>query len=91
MADAPLYPSEAEIGKLILGPARAKEWPAIAATLEKRGLPPVDPLTGGRYLPAVRAFLDRRHGVDAVAPAVDPTEGEDWSWKSDPRASKRRA
>jgi hypothetical protein len=42
------------------------EWPAKATVLERHGLPRVDPLMGGRYWPAVRAFWDRRYGISHV-------------------------
>ena len=35
----------------------------LAATWEREGLPRIDPMTGCRYWPAVRVFLDRRHGL----------------------------
>lgn len=90
--NVPLYPSEAEIAVLVLGPSRAREWPEIASVLEAKGLPKVDPLMGGRFLPAVEAYLYRRHDVGAVAPKAD-LSGEDLSWITNPRnrrTSKRR-
>lgn len=59
----PLYPSEQQIARLVLG-ERSKSWTGLSAVLEKQGLPPIDPLFGGRYWPAVKAFLDRRHHVN---------------------------
>jgi hypothetical protein len=56
----PLYPSERELARAVLGKGREQEWPAIAELLSKQGLPPVDPLMGGRYYPAVLAFFERR-------------------------------
>jgi hypothetical protein len=85
----PLYPTETEIAKLVLGAGREKDWPAIASTLEKRGLPRIDPLMRGRYLPAVLTFLDRLHGIDEIHPTKNPAEKEDWTWLED-RRSKRR-
>lgn len=58
-----LYLSEPEIAELVLPPTKAREWPDIAAVLEREGLPRIDPIMGGRYWPAVRAWLDRRHGL----------------------------
>ncbi|WP_313901206.1 hypothetical protein [Methylobacterium sp. J-048] len=48
----------------MLGPKRAKVWPGLAVVLERSGLPRVDVMFGGRYWPAVRAFLDRYHHAD---------------------------
>ena len=70
----PLYPDEATIAALVLGPKRAKEWPAKARYLEdKHGLPCVDELMGGRYWPAVEAYFRTRHGaagLDGSVPAM---------------------
>ena len=59
----PLYPSEGEIARAVLGPGRTRMWPGLAAVLERQGLPRIDPQFGGRYWPAVVAFLDRRHNL----------------------------
>lgn len=59
----PLFPDERRVALEILGPDRAKEWPSIAATLEKRGFPKIDPLYGGRYWPAVLAWYLRDYGI----------------------------
>lgn len=73
-----LYPDEQELARCILG-NKARQWPTIVPTLEREGLPRVDPLAGGRYWPAVSAFLDRRHGVrnDLVPATADGQES--WS------------
>jgi hypothetical protein len=70
-----LYPDESEIARYILG-KKAKQWTKIAPILEREGLPRIDPLTGGRFWPAVRAFLDRRHGLrkDLVPASADGEE-----------------
>src|SRR5690242_6793347 len=62
----PLFPSEEEIARAVVGPSRACIWPGVAVVLERQGLPRVDPQFGGRYWPAVRDFLDRRHHVSGV-------------------------
>jgi hypothetical protein len=60
----PLYPSEDEIARAVLG-ARAAAWPAKAAYLEaKHNMPRIDPLMGGRYWPAMLQFFDRLNGMD---------------------------
>ena len=73
----PLYPSEADIAVLVLGPKRAKDWPHIAAHLEaKHGLPPVDAEMGGRFWPAVRQYFHTRHGMHVDgAPPLAATSG----------------
>jgi hypothetical protein len=62
MVDA-LYLSETEIGKRVLGRTRAHEWPVLAKVLEERGLPPINPVTGMRYWPAVVRWFDRYENV----------------------------
>jgi hypothetical protein len=52
----PLFAADSLIGAAVIGPGRACEWPAIASLLETRGLPKIDELMGGRYVPAVRVF-----------------------------------
>ena len=66
-----LFPDEAEIAKLVLGTKRAKAWPGLAVVLERSGLPRVNVMFGGRYWPAVRAFLDRYHHVSREPRGLD--------------------
>lgn len=66
-SDLPLYPTEDEIAKAVLGRGRTSEWAGIAATLEKKGLPQKDATTGRRYWPAVKDYFDRRHRLATVA------------------------
>jgi hypothetical protein len=60
----PLFATDEIIGAALLGPKRVQEWRQIAPLLEGRGLPKLDPLMGGRYLPAVRAYFDHQYGLD---------------------------
>ena len=62
-----LYLTESETAKR-LGKSLS-EWRGIAIVLERDGLPPVDPLFGARYWPAVRAFFDRRYHLTTVSNA----------------------
>ncbi|WP_245443989.1 hypothetical protein [Microvirga sp. KLBC 81] len=88
----PLYPTEDQIARAVLPPDNVKSWDGIAAVLEKRGFPQIDPLFGGRYWPAVKAFLDRRHGLTDATPAQDLEELENWNApKSGPRAARSRS
>ncbi|HWL06454.1 MAG TPA: hypothetical protein VNQ99_16225 [Xanthobacteraceae bacterium] len=64
----PLYPSENLIAILVLGD-RARDWPGVAALDERKGLPKIDPVRGGRYWPAVKAFYDMHNGVSSIAAA----------------------
>jgi hypothetical protein len=68
-ASLPLYPSEEQIARAVLRPDKVKDWPAIAAIDERKGLPRIDPLHGGRYWPAVKRFYDSINGLDATEAA----------------------
>lgn len=59
-----LYPDEEEIARLVCPKKRVAEWRGLAVVLERDGFPPVDPQFGGRYWPAVKAFLDARNRVE---------------------------
>ncbi|TGQ94605.1 hypothetical protein EN851_03350 [Mesorhizobium sp. M8A.F.Ca.ET.208.01.1.1] len=61
--NSPLYLSEEAIAQRVLGTRAKARWTAIAAVWEREGLPRIDPVIGYRYWPAVRSFLDRRHGL----------------------------
>ena len=59
----PLYASEEQVAEMVLGPGRLRDWKDRVPMLEREGLPKVDLMMGGRYLPAVRTFFDQRNGV----------------------------
>lgn len=63
----PLYPAESDLARVVVGAERAGQWDAIAQMLEREGLPVIDTLMGGRFLPAVEAFFRVRHGLDRAA------------------------
>ncbi len=78
----PLFADDAAIGEALFGPERACEWGSIASLLEGRGLPKIDPLFGGRYVPAVRAFFDHMYGLHRNAPPLAPDGTEDFeNWR----------
>jgi hypothetical protein len=84
----PLFADEQSIGVALFGADRACEWPSIASLLENRGLPKIDVLMGGRYVPAVRAFFDHTYGLDRSVTPVAPDGTEDfqkWREKRKPR------
>jgi hypothetical protein len=68
VTDFPLYQSEAQIARKVLGANRLDEWRGLAVILERAGLPRIDPMFGGRFWPAVKAWFKKRNGVDIVAP-----------------------
>lgn len=74
----PLYASDEEIGEAVLGWARKDEFKVLAVLQERHGMPKVSPVWGGRYVPAVKAFLDADNGVTkatAVPLAPNGIEG----------------
>ena len=75
--DMPLYPDEDQIAFAVLGPGRAHEWKAKAIILERQGLPPIDPLMGGRMWLAVVQFFASQNVLDEriVAGVKSPTIG----------------
>lgn len=79
----PLFADNSSIGAALFGPERAREWPPIASLLEGRGLPKIDQLMGGRYVPAVRAFFDHQYGLDrGGTPPLAPDGAEDFEgWR----------
>jgi hypothetical protein len=84
--NVPLYATEEQIAERVFGRGRLKEWRAFAVVQERHGLPQIDPATGRRFLPAVLAFLYRRHNLDVPAPAK-PDGVEQWPEKSKRPAS----
>lgn len=87
----PLYADDIAIGAAIMGRSRAGEWKAIAPLLEARGLPKIDDMHGGRYVPAVKMFYNSLNGVAPLVPAApDGTEHPE-SWNTPTTRSRRRA
>lgn len=73
-----LYLSEDVVGRKVLG-SRATMWRNLAPVLEREGLPRVNPLMGGRYWPAVRAWLDKHEGLGSRAVPSGADGEETWS------------
>lgn len=85
----PLYAPEDAIGRAILGPRRSSEWKQIAALLETRGLPKIDALMGGRYVPAVRKFFDVENGLSTEGPLEADGVEDLGAWQR--KRARRRA
>lgn len=86
----PLFADDLAIGAALLGRKRAREWRSLAPLYERRGLPKIDPVMGGRYVPAVKAFFDADNGL-ANKPVATPDGVENpGAWKQ-PIALRRRA
>jgi hypothetical protein len=83
--DLPLFADDLAIGAVLLGTGRAAEWPNLVPMYERRGFPKVDPVMGGRYVPAVKAFFDVEYGISSVR--MSAPDGGERPWKE----SRRRA
>ena len=86
----PLFASDEAIATAFMGPGKTSEWRQIAALLETRGLPKIDALMGGRYVPAVRAFFDKEYGLIDRAPRLAPSGVEDLGAWNRERPKQRR-
>lgn len=76
MSDLPLYPSEAQIARKVLGPGRCAEWNGLVIQLERDGFPAVDPQFGGRYWPKCELWFQVRNRVISIAPGrLGPEDG----------------
>ena len=58
-----LYMSDEDVARHVLGEGKVRQWVSLVPTLEREGLPTIDPLFGGRFWPSVRAWLEHRHGL----------------------------
>jgi hypothetical protein len=84
----PLFATDAEIGPALLG-KRSAGWAGLAALLEREGLPRIDPVMGGRYVPGIKRFFDVKHGVtDLPMPRAADGVEDHGAWK---RSHTRRA
>ena len=72
----PQYATDEELGEAVLGRDRRREFAGIAQMLERDGMPKICPLMGGRYVSAVKRFLDFKNGLTAAVPfAPNGVEG----------------
>jgi hypothetical protein len=78
--DLPLFADDEQIGEAVLGRARRFEFSGTAALYEGRGMPKVSLVWGGRYVPAVKAFLDVDQGLPGVRPLRE--DGVEGVWQS---------
>lgn len=60
----PLVASDEALGEAVLGVERKGEFTALASSLEPLGLPRMNPLLGGRYVPGVLEFFERQFGLN---------------------------
>lgn len=82
----PLFSDDEKIGEAVLGRERKKEFKGLATLLEPQGMPKINPLWGCRYVPAVKAFLDRASGLSAPMPLNPGGVERPWLKQKDPKA-----
>ena len=81
LENLPLFASDAEVGAALLGSKRACEWKGLAPLYERQGLPKIDPVIGGRYVPAIKAFFDKQYGIATLPTAQDGIDRPE-TWKT---------
>jgi hypothetical protein len=89
LGNLPLFASDAEIGAALLGSKRASEWKALAPLYERQGFPKIDPIMGGRYVPAIMAFFDKQYGIATLVPAAPDGIDRPETWKTAPGQKRR--
>lgn len=82
--DLPLYASDEDIGEAVLGFTRRKEFRGLATLREMHGMPPICTLWGGRYVPAVKAYLDFSNGLGGTRPLPLSPGGAERPWIKQP-------
>jgi hypothetical protein len=70
-----LFVDEAELRRRVAPHLGEKRFRAAVRAAELRGFPQVKALWGGRYWPAVVAWLDNNNGVRNDAPATQSEDG----------------
>ena len=75
--DLPMFAPDEAIAEVFMGPGKTAEWRQIAALLEGRGLPKIDQMMGGRYVPAVKRFFDDEYKLTAGPPLATPDGPEE--------------
>lgn len=85
----PLFADDDQIGEAVLGRERKTEFSGYAKLRENDGMPPVSEFWGGRYVPAVKAFLDFDQGLAAARPLKE--NGVEGQWPISKSVRKARA
>jgi hypothetical protein len=71
----PLYPTEAQIAREVLGPGRLDEWKGLVQVLEREGFPPIQPRYGGRYWEACLQWFRIKNGLSNFEGAFGIEDG----------------
>ncbi|MGJ5120974.1 hypothetical protein [Bradyrhizobium oligotrophicum] len=63
LAELPLFATDEELGEAVLGWERRKQFRPLAELHERSGFPAIHPAWGGRYVPAVKQYLDHMYAL----------------------------
>lgn len=67
--DLPEFPDDDDIGAVVLGPERKKEFHGLATLREIDGMPKIDTFWGGRPKLLVKKFIESDQRITAVSPS----------------------
>jgi hypothetical protein len=73
------FPTDDDIGAVVLGPERKKEFHGLATLREIDGMPKIDTFWGGRPKLLVRKFIESDQRIAAVSPARGRGERGKWN------------
>lgn len=83
--ELPEYPADDEIGAVVLGPRRAREFGRLATLREGHGMPKIDPFWGGRPKALVKRFIEADQGAVAETPTIKHGAKRPWNAGKDQR------
>lgn len=78
----PLFPTDEELGEVVLGADRKREFGPMATLREPDGMPKISDFWGGRYKWKVKEFLDADQGLSVVTPARENGVKGQWNPRS---------
>ena len=89
--DLPLFATDEEIARAIVGDARAKEWvkTRLPTLAKKPGFPPIDPFHNGRPTWLIRRFYEQYLGVAGLNSKPGPPDGQEdpSAWRTKKRVA----
>jgi hypothetical protein len=87
----PLYATDDQLARAIVGIGRVKAWQHFVSIYEHHGMPKLHHILGGRYVPAVKKFLDIHEGVASSENTLPARDGHDDLSVWNTRRGRRRA
>jgi hypothetical protein len=81
--DLPEYPTDDDIGAVVLGNDRKREFGRLATLRERDGMPKIDPFWGGRPKWGVKRFLEADQRLTTVTPVVKHGVKGQWNASKD--------